>query len=109
MNQATGTLKKIEFDNLDFLHLKPTASFNPDILEDYDAVIIEYSDDHLVLETINNIRSHNEKSIYITPAFLLNIAGNMNDSIVSLADGVITNLTNLDSAAAVTRKIKSRM
>lgn len=109
MSQATETLKKIEFDNLDFLRLKPTESFNPDILTDYDAVIIEYSNDHVVLEAINAIRSHNDKEIYITPAFLLNTGGNMTDTIVSLADGVITNITNLDSAAAVTRNIISRM
>lgn len=109
MSQTTKSLQKIEFDNLDFLQLKPTESFNPDILDEYDAVIIEYFDHHIVLKTINNIRAHNDKSIYITPVFLLNTAGNMDDTIVSLADGVIANLTNLDSAAAVTRKIKSRM
>lgn len=109
MNQVTDTQEKIEFDNLNFLRMRPAASFNPDILEDYDAIIIEYSDHHDVLETINEIRSHNEKLVYITPVFLLNEAGNMDDSIITLADGVIANLTNLDSAAAVTRKIKSRM
>ncbi len=109
MNQTTDILKKIEFDNLDFLRLRPTPSFNPDILGDYDAVIVEYPNRHTVLETINKIRAHNDKSIYITPVFLLNTGGNMDDTIVSLADGVISNLTNLDSAAAATRKIQSRM
>lgn len=109
MSQTTETLQKIEFDDFDFLRLKPISSFDPDILYDYDAVIIEYSDDHDVLEMIKRIRAHNDKDIYITPVFLLNTEGNMDDTIVSLADGVINNLTNLDSAAAITRKIWSRL
>jgi hypothetical protein len=109
MKQATDKRENIEFDNLNFLRVRPESSFSADRIDDYDAVIIEYSDHHDVLQTINKIRSHNEKSIYITPVFLLNEAGNMDDSIVALTDGVIVNLTNLDSAAAVTRKIKSRM
>lgn len=109
MNQASDTKDIIKFDNLNFLRIRPESGFNADRLEDFDAVIIEYLDHHDVLETINEIRSHNEKQVYITPVFLLNEAGNMDDSIVALADGVIANLTNLDSAAAVTRKIYSRM
>lgn len=109
MNQATDTKETVEFDDLNFLRIRPKSGFNPDRLEEFDAVIIEYLDHHDVLEAINAIRSHNEKQVYITPVFLLNEVGNMDDSIVSLADGVIANLTNLDSAAAVTRKIYNRM
>lgn len=109
MNESEDMQEKIEFDNLSFLRLKPTVSFNPDILDQYDAVVIEYSDHHIVLDIIKNIHAHNEKGVYITPVFLLNIAGNLDDTVVALADGVITNLTSLDSAAAVTRKIQSRM
>lgn len=109
MNQTAETQKKIEFDNLDFLHVRLNTSFNPDVLEKYDAVIIEYTSDHKVLETINDIHAHNDRNIYITPVFLLSSAGNMDDTIVALADGIIANLTNLDSAAAATRKILSRL
>lgn len=109
MSQTTETSEKIEFDNLNFLRMKITPSFNSDILEDYDAVILVYVDHHTVLKTIYDIRSHKDKQVYITPVFLLNEGGNMDDSIVALADGIIVNLTNLDSAAAVTRQIISRM
>lgn len=108
MNQATED-DTIKFDNLNFLRIRPKSRFDADHLADYDAAIIEYLDHHDALETINEIRSHNEKQVYITPVFLLNEGGNIDDSIVALADGVIVNLTNLDSAAAVTRKIYSRM
>lgn len=109
MNQETEIQENIEFDDLKFLRIRPSSSFNPDIVEDYDAVILEYSDRHNVLKAIKDIRSHNGKLVYITPVFLLNGGGTMDDSIVEIVDGVIPNSTNLDSAAAVTRKIKSRM
>lgn len=109
MNQPSETHENIEFDDLNFLHVKPANSFNPDIVDRYDAVILEYSDDHNVLKAIRNIRSHNDKAVYITPVFLLNSGGNMDDTIVEQSDGVIVNLSNLDSAAADTRKIQSRM
>lgn len=109
MNQATDTKDTIKFDNLNFLRIRPNSEFDADCLEDFDAVIIEYLNHNNVLEIINAIRSHSEKKIYITPVFLLNEAGNMDDAIIALANGVIDNLTNLDSAASVTRKIYSRL
>jgi hypothetical protein len=109
MSEEIEVQEKIEFDDLKFLRLRPSPSFNPDILEDYDAVIMEYLDSHNVLEAIHKIRSHNEKLVYITPIFLLNEGGNMKDSIIEMADGEIPNIMNLDYAAATTRKIINRL
>lgn len=109
MSEEIEVQKKIEFDDLKFLRFRPSPSFNPDILEGYDAVIMVYLDSHSVMEAIHKIRSHNEKLVYITQIFLLNEAGNMKDSIVEMVDGVIPNIMNLDYAAATTRKIISRL
>ncbi|MDR9364208.1 MAG: hypothetical protein RI575_02630 [Balneolaceae bacterium] len=109
MSEEIEVQEKIEFDDLKFLRFRPSPSFNPDILEDYDAVIMEYLDSHNVLEAIHKIRSHNEKLVYITPIFLLNEGGYMKDSIIEMVDGVIPNIMNLDYAAATTRKIISRL
>jgi len=109
MNQQTEVEEEISFDNLSFLRVRPSQTFNPSILENHDAIILEYFGRHNVLEAIKQIRSHNEKLVYITPIFLLIEGGNTEDSIVALADGVIEKLTNLDSAASVTRKIISRI
>ena len=106
--QETESKNRIRFDNLNFLRIDPSKPFNTDRLEEYDAVLIQYSNRIDIQRIIGAIRSHNEKSIYLLPVFLLSMAENMDSTTVELADGVVSNSTNLDSAAAITHKIKSR-
>lgn len=108
MMQETESKNRIRFDNLNFLLLDPSKPFNTDRLEGYDAVLIQYSNHIDIQRIIDAIRSHNEKAIYLIPIFLLSMAENMDSTTVELADGVVSNSTNLDSAAAITHKIKSR-
>lgn len=101
---------KIIHDDLTFLKVDPLESFDMKWLENgkVDAIIIEYRKSLSVLELINDIRSHNSKEVYLIPVFLYKIHGETNSAVSELADGEITNLSNLNPIADITNKIKSR-
>ncbi len=103
--------QKIKHDDLTFLKVDPLKSFDMKWLENgsVDAIIIEYRKDLSVLELIKDIRSHNNKEVYLMPAFFYKIHGETNPAISQLADGEITNLSNLSPIADITKKIKSRL
>lgn len=98
-------------DDLTFLKVDPLESFDMKWLESgkVNGIIIEYRKDLSVLELINDIRSHNNKEVYLMPVFLYKIHGETNPAISQLADGEITNLSNLNPIADITKKIKNRL
>lgn len=103
--------QKIIHDDLTFLKVDPLESFDMKWLENgkVDAIIIEYRKDLSVLELINNIRSHNNKEVYLMPIFLYKIHGETNPVVSQLADGEVTNFSNLNPIADITKKIKNRL
>lgn len=103
--------QKIVHDDLTFLKVDPFEFFDMKWLENgkVDAVIIEYRKALSVLELINDIRSHNNKEVYLMPVFLYKIQGETNSVISQLADGEITNLSDINPLADITKKIKSRL
>lgn len=103
--------QKIIHDDLTFLKVDPIESFDMKWLENdkVDAIIIEYRKDLSVLRLINDIRSHNNKEVYLIPVFLYKIHGETNPTVSQLTDGEITNLSNLNPIADITKKIKSRL
>ncbi|GAA5520279.1 hypothetical protein LQ318_01020 [Aliifodinibius salicampi] len=102
--------QELVHDDLTFLKVDPLESFDMKWLENgkVDAIIIEYRKALSVLEFINDIRSHNNKEVYLMPVFLYKIHGETDPAVSQLADGEITNLSNLNPLADIAKKIKSR-
>lgn len=103
--------QKIVHDDLTFLKVDPLGAFDIQWLENdqTDGVIIEYRKDLSVMELINEIRSHNHKEVYLMPIFLYKMHGEENPAVSQLADGEITNISNLAPIADITRRIKKRI
>ena len=99
----------ITHNHLKFLKADPSVPFDLNELADADAIIIDYTNQNDVFELIREIRSHHEKEIYLIPCFLHNLSGSMDESVTKLADGTLTNLSNLDPVAIIVRKIQSRL
>lgn len=99
----------IHYNQLQFLKADPSVPLDLEIVAETDAVIINYTTHSEVCKLLRDIRSHHDKEIYLTPCFLHNLTGNMDKTVMQLTDGVLTNLSNLDPAVIVVRKIQSRM
>lgn len=99
----------ITHNHLRFLKADPSFPLDMKKVADADALIIDYTNETDVLRLLREIRSHHEQEIYLIPCFLHNLVGSIDESVTRLVDGTLTNLSNLDPAAIVVRKIQSRM
>jgi hypothetical protein len=104
-NQQMQTLTH---DDLTFVKIVPSGIIDVKKLDDFDGIILEYTSDQHVLKMIHKIRSDNDKSIYLKPVFIYKIYGDTHPSIAKISDGEITNLSDLETIATITRNIKIR-
>src|SRR5690625_4513279 len=99
----------IHYNQLQFLKAEPTAPLALNIVANVGAVIINYPTHSEVCVLLQKICYHHDQKVYLTPFFLHNLTGNMDQAVIQLTDGVLTNLSNLDPAVIVVGKIQSRM
>src|SRR5690625_3881726 len=99
----------IHYNQLQFLKAEPTAPLDLNIVAKVDAVIINYTTHRELFELLRKIRSHHDHNVYLTPSFLHNRTGNMDQAVIQLTDGVRPNLPNRDPAVSVVGKIQSPM
>jgi GGDEF domain-containing protein len=87
--QEDNSNNSFKLDNLMYLYLEGSREYVPEEIRKYDALILEAKEEEQARRLLVNIRSSDEKNIYLKPVFLMN-AKEIKDPLLSkLTDGVI--------------------
>jgi hypothetical protein len=104
-NERNDTFLTIDTEELRFAVLKDYELMVFDELKEMDVLILEFINKEDTFNQLKLIRTHSDRKIYLKPVFLYKAFDLHDEVILSLSDGQITDLKQLEPIMSTAQRI----
>ncbi|MCB0686286.1 MAG: hypothetical protein KDC53_07170 [Saprospiraceae bacterium] len=77
-------------------------------LQQYDAIVIQYTDQDTCIQLVSRLRCHFDQAIYLKPVFIIKDHGTLPESLADITDGQLSRADDLTLVGSVALRIRDR-